>query len=541
MIAQVETCPVCGGSRETIYGPVTVPINQTITVEQCQACGLAERQPGTAFDFTNLPANAYMDDWEALDLSGLRFKYERMSEAARDLAPWVVKDGPWGRALLDVGCGPGYFCMHARANGWRAQGVDNWREIAAWGQKHLKVEIEPKKIEDSATPENEFEVVTAFDVITFTDDPVAFLKACRTRLKPGGMLMVSTTNFDAEGRKAEGVDWPPLGANVRRWFFSPKSLEEACRKAGYGASRVLLAGGPDNDQELILFAQNPFKTAISWTDIAEDEHSDNMLPPLDRKSVDVSTLNEDQRFWRENGYLILRNFIPADVIDRYCRVREKVKSPGGWDDETPYMEIKEIRDLCLHGALMEKLEKLIGEPMVMNLNLTGWKTTQRDWHQDDYLNPDEVRGRYVACWFALDTITADSGPFQFVPGSHQWPHIKKSKILNFVPEEVRTQRSWPIHSERVLTPFFESKIAEENLEKVDFLAEKGDVLIWHARLLHRGTVAKNPNAVRKAIITHYTALGAMSAYGPVERWNTGGLYFADPSKREVDPEREVLG
>jgi ectoine hydroxylase-related dioxygenase (phytanoyl-CoA dioxygenase family) len=126
-----------------------------------------------------------------------------------------------------------------------------------------------------------------------------------------------------------------------------------------------------------------------------------------------------------------------------------------------------------------------------------------------------------------------------VPGTHKWPHIKKSKILDFVPEDVRETRTWPIHSERVLTPFFEETIAREQLEKIEFTAGKGDVLIWHARLLHRGTVAKNPDRLRKAIITHYTALDAMKHYGAVERWDTGGLYYIESSKRAVDPDRVV--
>ena len=534
-----RTCPACGGAFETAYPPFALPLDQKAAINACNQCGLAQRDPGVAFDFTHLGAEHFMDDWRALDLSGLSFKYDRMEDAARDLTPWVVKTGPWDKHLLDVGSGPGYFLFHARAHGWKVQGVDPWKEIAAWGTKHFNMPVEPVRIEDSQLEDGAFEVVTALDVISFTDNPVEFLKACRAKLKPGGLLMISTPNYGSAIRKEKGPDWPHLSANVRRWFFSPESLERAARAAGFGACRVQLAGGEGGDEELLFYSQNPHKASVSWADIAEEAPSDNMLPPLDRRQVDESLLTDEQRFWRENGYLILRNFIPEDVVDAYCRVREKVSSFGGWDDETPYMEIKEIRDLCLHGPLAKTLHELIGEEMVMNLNLTGWKTTQRDWHQDDYLNPDEVRGRYVACWFALDSITPDSGPFQFVPGSHKWPHVKRSKILNFVPEEVRQTRAWPIHSERVLTPFFEEMIEREGLEKVDFTAEKGDVLIWHARLLHRGTVAKNPDRLRKAIIAHYTALDAMKHYGAVERWDTGGLYFVEAKKRAPDPSRVV--
>ena len=47
-------------------------------------------------------------------------------------------------------------------------------------------------------------------------------------------------------------------------------------------------------------------------------------------------------------------------------------------------------DLALHRPVTEMLEHLIGAPMGLNLTLTGWVSTSRAWHQDDYLNPSFV-------------------------------------------------------------------------------------------------------------------------------------------------------
>ena len=47
--------------------------------------------------------------------------------------------------------------------------------------------------------------------------------------------------------------------------------------------------------------------------------------------------------------------------------------------------------------------------MLLHLALTGWISTQRDWHQDDYLNPPFVANWYAAVWMALDDISAESG------------------------------------------------------------------------------------------------------------------------------------
>ena len=76
---------------------------------------------------------------------------------------------------------------------------------------------------------------------------------------------------------------------------------------------------------------------------------------------------------------------------------------------SPYVHVPEMRDLALYPPLMEKMKHLIGEDMLLHLCLTGW-TTERQWHQDEYRS--FCCSTYAAVWIALDTITADSGPFE---------------------------------------------------------------------------------------------------------------------------------
>ena len=77
---------------------------------------------------------------------------------------------------------------------------------------------------------------------------------------------------------------------------------------------------------------------------------------------------------------------------------------------------------------MDKIEMLIGTPMGLNLALTGWRSTTRTWHQDDYLNPPYINCHYAAVWIALEDIDPDCGMFEFVPGSHKWPLTRGAKI-----------------------------------------------------------------------------------------------------------------
>lgn len=177
--------------------------------------------------------------------------------------------------------------------------------------------------------------------------------------------------------------------------------------------------------------------------------------------------------------------------------------PGGWPDTCPYMRHPALLDLCTFPPLAEALQTLLGEPAGVHLNLTGWVSTQRNWHQDGYLNPAHVGDCYAAVWMALGDIHPDSGPFQFIPGSHRWHTLTYDKVAQVVDV---TDPAWPAHTETVLTPLVEAEIGERNAEVIDYLPSAGDVLIWHPRLYHRGSAPSFPNAFRPALIAHYTGI-----------------------------------
>jgi len=237
-------------------------------------------------------------------------------------------------------------------------------------------------------------------------------------------------------------------------------------------------------------------------------------PPLDRDGVDEAALSADQRAWRRDGVVVKPGFIPADLVDAYVRVRAAYANPIGWTSPVPYMHVPELRAISLHPPLMALLRELMGADMFLHLNLTSWISTERNWHQDDYLNPDHLQGWYLATWVALDDIHPDSGPFEYVPGSHRWPVLRGEKVRGCLTPIERNLRDlrlgmhyWPKLAERITTPAIEDKIRREGRPVEAFLARKGDLLVWHARLMHRGSPPRQPGMPRRALISHYSAVG----------------------------------
>lgn len=263
---------------------------------------------------------------------------------------------------------------------------------------------------------------------------------------------------------------------------------------------------------------------VAFEDLTEPA-PDADLPPLDRQGVDEAALDERQRAWRRDGYVVLERFVPEPIVDAYCAVRAR---EGEWPGPCAYLHVREIRDLCLYPPLVAELERLLGGPMGMHLNLTGWKSTERDWHQDDYLNPSFVNAHYAAAWFALEDIHPDCGVFEFVPGTHRWPTLRGERVRQLMRPRDAADPNWPRLSEALVVPAIERRLRATGAEPKRFLARKGDVLLWHGKLVHRGSRPKDPALERRAIITHYSRVDHRPDMPDVRVHEGGGRYFVPP-------------
>jgi hypothetical protein len=230
---------------------------------------------------------------------------------------------------------------------------------------------------------------------------------------------------------------------------------------------------------------------------------------LDQTEYRLKNPTADQQHWRDYGYVIKRNFIPNDLVDEYLRFRDKLSLGNqGFPDVHPHLYSSVIRDISCSRELHHLLVDLLGEEMGLAFSLNGFTSTERGWHQDDYFNPEDSVARYAAIWMAMGDIDPDSGPFEFVPGSHKWPCLRQEKIFEWLkPEAALTDKvEWMYAAEYFVNKAVEEEIRATGSRVAHFDAKKGDILIWHAKLMHRGSIPKNPALIRPALISHYASI-----------------------------------
>lgn len=228
-----------------------------------------------------------------------------------------------------------------------------------------------------------------------------------------------------------------------------------------------------------------------------------MLQLLNSEEIKPATNNIRKQFL-EDGYVIFKNLIPDHLCDFYWENRMKEYEKGvNHHTEMGYLTQEYIRNIGLYPPLLSVLDQALQGEVGLHLNLTNVRSTERMWHQDDYLNPDYIQGRYVAVWVAVGDVDPDSGPFEYVPKSNKWGRITRSQIFEEFPIECK-QNDWTISTQESLAQFYEQEIKKRNEKIESFIGQKGDVFIWHGWLVHRGSLPKNPSLFRKGVIFHYT-------------------------------------
>ncbi len=271
------------------------------------------------------------------------------------------------------------------------------------------------------------------------------------------------------------------------------------------------------------------------------EFPDARVPWLDRARIDETTLTQQQCLWRRDGYVILPKLIPDDLLERYLALRRKHGiGLGAFANFSPYCSYDEIAAICMFRPLVDAIAALFGVALAPHFNLSAFVSTERGWHQDDYLNPDDTYSWYAATWIAIDDIAADAGPFEYVPGSHRLPCMRGSLVKQLLEPEVRgldgraNSHHWATFAEGFVNRVYDRLIEERGLRRLQFLARRGDVMIWHGKLVHRGSIPRDHGMARPALITHYSnPLTRRDIGDDIRAYTNGAPYWCFPATKAL--------
>lgn len=265
-------------------------------------------------------------------------------------------------------------------------------------------------------------------------------------------------------------------------------------------------------------------------------------PWLDRDgwSQQIEALPAEQaalcRQWAENGYVIQPKLIPESLLDTAWQAYEQSVQRGvitlapesaGDGDLLPGRFLnphKRVRPFCRvakHLELKHCLQRLLGHPVKLLQTIASHKGSQQAAHSDSIHMTTYPLGYLAAAWIAFEDIRTDSGPLELYPGSHRLPYVF-SHDLQISVDDMKNEGYGSYRAR--YEPFVQRLIAEHGLRPKYFEARKGDVLIWHANLLHGGSQRRDLSLTRKALVGHYFAKGAF-VYHDLSATSSRQQYF----------------
>ena len=100
--------------------------------------------------------------------------------------------------VLELGCSHGSFVVLLREAGYKASGVEMSPWVVEFGQKTFGVPVAVGPIETLDIAPGSLDVIAVMDVLEHLPDPVATMACCLQLLKPDGLLLIQTPQFEEE-------------------------------------------------------------------------------------------------------------------------------------------------------------------------------------------------------------------------------------------------------------------------------------------------------------------------------------------------------
>lgn len=221
-----RNCPICSSTRTR---PIPVFVTQHLV--RCRNCG------------------AVFTDW--MPTADELMAYYATYPAVNSVSPVTIKryqeilDGfaayrSTGR-LLEVGCGGGLFLEQAAHKNWEVHGTEfGKRAVDACRQRGINIVEGPLDTVNYA--HGSFDVICSFEVIEHVTDPAAEVRRMASLLRPGGILYLTTPNYNCVARRTSPSTWNVASYPEHLTYFTPRSMHRMLRAAGFRKAKLTTTG-----------------------------------------------------------------------------------------------------------------------------------------------------------------------------------------------------------------------------------------------------------------------------------------------------------
>ncbi len=239
-------CLLCGSPRWStlLEAPdfATAP-RASFTVVRCRECGLCFTNPrpgpedigqfyGPAYGPHRVPCDAASGRHRGRRWPRTLARFDHRSFERGELAPHGR------RRLLDFGCGGGAYLKRMHDRGWEVLGLDRSEVAARRVRSELGLSVLAGTLPHPDLRPESFELITMWQSLEHVHRPLEVLREAYRLLRPGGRLIAAVPNIRSAPFRWFGAAWFALDLPRHLTHFSPVTLPEMLRRAGFAVEGV---------------------------------------------------------------------------------------------------------------------------------------------------------------------------------------------------------------------------------------------------------------------------------------------------------------
>jgi len=222
--------------------------------------------------------------------------------------------------------------------------------------------------------------------------------------------------------------------------------------------------------------------------------------------------------WSTQGYMIVKSFFDSAACDAINGEIEalihwrKIKFTGNHKLMFANRKSACIKAITLDPKILNLLGFLLDKEVIPFQTINFITGSEQRAHSDSVHMTTYPLGYLIAIWIALEDVDHDNGPLFYYPGSHKLPYLLNNDFNGGETFLTLGKKDYVDYEDMV-----EELIKKNGYQAKEFHANKGDVLIWHANLVHGGAPIINMERTRKSMVIHYYASDVIKYHEITER------------------------
>lgn len=136
------------------------------------------------------------------------------------------------KRVLDVGCAGGAFPKAVHDLGFAVVGIEPNVWLCQYARTEYDLDIREGTIFNQDLPENNFNIITLWDVLEHLPQPAIVLDKVRSLLKENGYLILTYPDYGSVMARLLGSKWPFL-LSVHLIYYTPKTIKKQLNRCGF--------------------------------------------------------------------------------------------------------------------------------------------------------------------------------------------------------------------------------------------------------------------------------------------------------------------